>query len=433
MKINLISRSILVFGVLLLSLPALPCSMYKVTVNGHTRVGCNEDAWRTTPHIWFESKNQSVPYSAAFTGSRSVGENAWAPQSGMNDQGLIFSRLAAATPKNQPALSGKRLIIENPITYLKSILHSCRTVEEVRDFISRYDHSYFPEDVFIYIDKSGKYLVVEPFTMTIGTDATYVLANFCPSVTSDDKARHWDRYRKGRDLLNFRTDTSLAFCRLVSDTMHVNRIPHDDGTLLTSIWNPDQLRVNLYFYHNYDTTIGFDLQKEWAAGDHSIALASLFPLNAGFEKLKQFKTPFNSALLNGILTGILLVVFPVLILMLLIPYFRKNTEVLRPKSLSFLLVLLNVALMYYVFQLLMHQAIYFFPAPYKEAQPSMINALSYLPFLLTLLILPLIFVVFRSIKNHKGFRFSTLTLLLNTLVYLALLILFGYWGFLVVF
>ncbi len=433
MRITIISRGILALGMLLLFYPALSCSMYKVTVNGHTRVGCNEDAWRTTPHIWFETKNQNQRFSAAFTGSRPVGAQGFAPQSGMNDQGLVFSRLSAATPKNQPALSGKRLTIENPVAYLKDILHQCRTVEDVRDFISRYDHSYFREDVFIYIDKSGKYLIVEPFTMTPGTDAIYVLANFCPSVTPEDEARHWERYRKGRDLLNLRTDTSLAFCRAVSDSMSVNRYPHNDGTLLTSVWDPDLLRVNLFFYHSYDTTIGFDLQKEWAAGDHSIALASLFPVNAGFEKLKQFKTPFNSAFLNGLMTGMLFFILPVLTLMVLFALIRRKMEGYGLKSLSALLVLMNIPLMYYVFQLSMHQALYFFPAPYKEPQFALINVVSYLPFVLFILIIPMLYANYRIVKNQSGFRFSTLVLSLNTGVYLLLLVLFGYWGFLNVF
>ena len=62
--------------------------MYKVTKNGKTMVGCNEDAWRTTSHIWFEV-GQNKQYGAAFTGSRWDGENGYAPQSGMNEHGFF--------------------------------------------------------------------------------------------------------------------------------------------------------------------------------------------------------------------------------------------------------------------------------------------------------------------------------------------------------
>lgn len=72
------------------------CSMYKITVNGKTIVGCNEDAWRTTPRIWFETANKKYLYGAAFTGSRFDGPNGFAPQSGMNEHGLCYSRLASS-------------------------------------------------------------------------------------------------------------------------------------------------------------------------------------------------------------------------------------------------------------------------------------------------------------------------------------------------
>ncbi|MBK6525214.1 MAG: hypothetical protein IPG07_06420 [Crocinitomicaceae bacterium] len=80
---------------------AIACSMYKITLGTKTMVGCNEDAWRLTSAIWFETGKPDAPYGAAFTGSRLDGENGTAPQSGMNEHGLSFSRLASATPENQ--------------------------------------------------------------------------------------------------------------------------------------------------------------------------------------------------------------------------------------------------------------------------------------------------------------------------------------------
>jgi hypothetical protein len=77
------------------------CSMYKITVDAKTMVGCNEDAWRTTSSIWFENAKNSREFGAGFTGSRQVGGNRTAPQSGMNEKGLAFSRLAAHYPKQK--------------------------------------------------------------------------------------------------------------------------------------------------------------------------------------------------------------------------------------------------------------------------------------------------------------------------------------------
>ena len=173
---------------------SIACSGYKITIGNRTFFGSNHDAWFTTPHIWFENATIDK-YGAAFTGARFDGENGYAPQSGMNEMGLAFERLVSYHPKQRSFANRKT--ISNPTKYLKDILHTCKTVEEVQEYISKYDHSYFIEDVFIYVDKSGKYLIVEPYTLTIGNEPTYVISNFCPSITPEQNANKLDRYRNG--------------------------------------------------------------------------------------------------------------------------------------------------------------------------------------------------------------------------------------------
>ena len=147
------------------------CSLYKITVNGKTIVGTNFDEYYLNPAIWFENATKNKMYGAGFSGGRQDGINGIAPQSGMNSEGLSFSRLAAPTPETVAVILKNKKQITNPTLYLKDILHNCKNVDEVKEFISQYDFSYFLQDVFIYIDKSGKYLVVEPYTMTISNDA----------------------------------------------------------------------------------------------------------------------------------------------------------------------------------------------------------------------------------------------------------------------
>jgi penicillin V acylase-like amidase (Ntn superfamily) len=145
--------------------------MYKITINGKSIVGTNFDAYYLTPTIWLENATNAKTYGAGFSGGRQDGINGISPQSGMNTEGLTFSRLASPTPETGIATSKNKKQITNPTLYLKDILHNCKNVDEVKEYISKYDFSYFLQDVFIYIDKSGKYLVVEPYTMTIGKDA----------------------------------------------------------------------------------------------------------------------------------------------------------------------------------------------------------------------------------------------------------------------
>lgn len=403
---------------------SIACSGYKITIGNRTFFGSNHDAWFTTPHIWFETATIDK-YGAVFTGARFDGQNGYAPQSGMNEMGLVFERLTSYHPKQESFANRKT--ISNPTNYLKDILHTCKTVEEVQEYIGKYDYSYFIEDVFIYVDKSGKYLVVEPYKLAIGNEPTYVISNFCPSITPEQNANKLDRYRNGVTFLKNGIDTTLEFFTALSDTMHVCRKKIGDGTLLSSIWDLNNGTVNLYFYHDYETTVQFNLSEEFKKGDHIIAIETLFPNNPEFEKLGNYKTPKDS-----ILIGVFIVAsagfFLLTSIFFLIQYFRRR----KSKKYSYLQLLLfpiGLILFYYMYVLSGPVNVFYFPAPYKDPTNVFISLTSYIPFLLLLLILPFSMINYRLIKEKSWSLLAKWLFTLNNLIYIILIGLFLYWRF----
>ena len=419
-------RTLLLFALLANSNPTIACSMYKITVDGKTMVGCNEDAWRTTSSIWFENAKNDHENGAAFTGSRRVGQSRIAPQSGMNEAGLVFSRLASYYPRQEEQIIAKKAIT-NEVEYLSGILHQCRSVDEVKRYIEQYDHSFFIEDVFIYVDQSGKYLVVEPYNLIEGNKSSYVLSNFCPSITDPASARNLDRYRNGDDFLKAHPlEASIAYCTALSDTMHVCRNRNGDGTLLTSIWDGKNGLVNLYFYHNFDGTVQFNLSQELAKGDHMLQVADLFPVNAEFERLKTYKTPFNTPALRVLLVLLAGVLFT-FALLLLVHYFFKS-ESNRFDRIYLFSAMINVILIGYLFVLATNVNVYYFDAPYKHYSSFLISLSSYIPYFLLIALIPLLFYSARMIKSKENKRWIKGALVLNSLIYLALIAGFNYWG-----
>ncbi|MBI3234481.1 MAG: hypothetical protein HYZ42_10660 [Bacteroidetes bacterium] len=399
--------------------------MYKITVGNKTMVGCNEDAWRLTPHIWFENAHKPGQYGATFTGSRYDGANGYAPQSGMNELGLTFSRLASHTPNNKPITNEVKKNITNPILFLKDILHSCKTVAEVKAYISQYDHSFFDSDVFIYIDKSGDYLVVEPFVMTLGHEPNYVLSNFCPSVTTDNDARKLDRFRNGVEFLKHKTDTSLSFCTALSDTMHVCREKIGDGTLLTSIWDLNNGIVNLYFYHQYKNVVTFNLSDELRKGDHILEIQSLFPPNAEFEKLGTYQIPHNNIALGVLVVCLALLLFFSSIYFLV--SFFKSRKTLQYAYIQLFLFAFGWALSYYLYILCQNMYIFYFSSPYKDPSSLLISLASYIPFALLLVIIPLFLFNFKIMKEKAWNVAGKWLFTANSVAYIILLGLFFYW------
>jgi hypothetical protein len=398
--------------------------MYKVTKHGKTVVGCNEDAWRISPRIWFERAGKNGKFGAGFTGSRFDGSNGYAPQSGMNEAGLSFSRLASFTPRRN--VHGNLKPILNQTKFLKQILHACRTVEEVQKFMRQYDRSTFIEDVLIYIDKSGKYLVVEPYSMQLGTDDSYVLSNFCPSITTEKSALKLERYRKGVAFLKLKQDTTFAFYRSLSDSMHVCRPKIGDGTLLTSIWDLNDGKIHLYFYHDYSHHISFLLKDELNKGDHISAVDNLFPKNNEFNKLGSYQIPKNNLFIMFLfitIAGLLSISFIYFLMSYLLSLDGKSL-------LQLVYGLFGLVIAYYLFILCSHSSIFYFPAPYVDRFSVLISLFSYTPYILVILFIP--FLIWNwTVFRRKNWRFLSMLVLTGMNTLNGILIgFFIYWGLL---
>lgn len=307
----------------------------------------------------------------------------------------------------------------------KDILHTCKSIEEVQNYISQYNHSFFDKDVFIYIEKSGRYLIVEPFTMTIGNDANYVLSNFCPSVTDATYANKLDRYRKGVELLKIKVDTTLEFCRSMSDSMHVCRKKIGDGTLLSSNWNLKDGLITMYFYHDFTHSIQYSLKEELAKGDHFYEIPKLFPPNAEFQRLLNYRVPQNTpALLYFLLFCGGLFFFTSLFFLFSFITTRKSTSYSNIKLLFFPLGLIMA---FYMFSLFSNNMIFYSPSPYEDYVFTIQNIVAYVPFLILLLIIPLCIVNRRILKTNIWSNFSKFLLTLNNLSFIVLICLFCYW------
>jgi hypothetical protein len=406
--------------------PIFSCSMFKITYKEKTIVGTNFDAYYTTPTLWFENANARYKYGAAFSGGRIDGSNGIAPQSGQNQEGLSFSRLASHTPKNKKIDSYKRKQINNPTLYLKNVLHNCKNVDEVFTFISQYDHSYFNEDVFIYIDRSGKYLIVEPYTLTFGEDSKYVLSNFCPSVTSDAVAHKLPRYHNGVSFLQNRIDSTLTFATKLIDTMHVCRAKIGDGTLLSSIWDLKQNRVTLYFYHDYSTAIDFDINDALKKGDHSLNIVDLFPKNSEFEQLLDYKIPQNN-IVTAVFLVACFILFGFSILYLLIRNVLYKT-IENYKMYQLMMAAICALLCYYIIILFTNKYIFYFPSPYEGYQFSFFNLEGYIP-IVSLVILLFLFKTTANLKKDKTWTsFPKILFTIDNFAIMVLCLLFFYWG-----
>ena len=393
-------------------------------------VGNNEDSWRLTSRIWFEQGGKDK-FGVAYVGysDKNAGDGA------VNEAGLAFDAFTMPQRENLKIYNSQKPWFSYQM--LATIMQQCRNVDEVYAFLSRYSLAVlngsplFNGGMLWFIDKSGKYLSVEADTMIMGNESKYVLANFSVSGTPDFSTIKMERYCKGVAFLKNKLDTSLAFCTALSDTMHVSRKKLGDGTLYTSIYDLEQGKIYLYFFHDYKHLLSFDLKSELAKGDHSYALPSLFPVNAAYVRFSNFKTPQNNTIMFGFLVFSMLVFLftSVCFFARIVVHFRKAEKPARRDSISRItMVLLPLLMFYYSYVLIRNQAVFYFPSPYHDIRFSLLNLAAYLPFLLLILIFPLVKANVYIFKKSSWKWFFKYLYLLNNILFVTLLLLFYYWG-----
>ncbi len=403
---------------------AIPCSMYKITINGKTMVGNNEDSWGRDARIWFE-QGTNEKFGVVCVGYARKQH----PDGAMNEHGLAFD---AFTMPHKPTLP-ERNPNKKDFAYfhIKNIMQQCKTVDDVYTFLKELNlhvlngSILFNGSMLLFVDKSGKYLVVEASKMTFGNEDKFALANFSIADTKDLSTIKMERYCKGIAFLNNKKiDTSLPFCKSLSDTMSVNRAKVGDGTLYTNIYDLNEGLIHLYFFHDFNEGRTFNLKKELAKGNRSYNLAELFPNNQKFQNFLNYKTPQNNKLIFifMVVSGLL---FFSTSLFYLVSFFRSSNT--NYKNLKLGISVLNIALSVYVYVLLRNESIFYFPLPYQDPNSVIVSFTSYLPFVLFVSIVPLLMAIKNIFQQKKWNGFATWLLLTNGFVYIVLLVLFFYW------
>jgi len=257
----------------------LSCSMFKITLNGKTMVGNNEDYWNPNTRIWFEHAKIGE-YGAVYVGY----DNFW-PQGGMNQAGLVFDGFAEDYLAIKDTL-GKKSLSAN---FLKDIMKRCATVDDVKKYLSQYNLSGLETSMFFFVDKTGRYLVAEGDSLIIGNKEYYIVSNFYPSKVKDESEIPIAFYQKGRKFLESHRDTTINFCASVMDTMHQEK-NWGGGTIYTTIYDLNKGTIYLYYFHDYANVVKFNLNKNLKKDDYSLVVPNLFPQN---KKGQDFLNNYN--------------------------------------------------------------------------------------------------------------------------------------------
>ncbi|UCG02714.1 MAG: hypothetical protein JSW11_01735 [Candidatus Heimdallarchaeota archaeon] len=251
----------------------------------------------------------------------------------MNDQGLCFD--ANSIPKR--TLNNEN-VDWNPMDAHSDILWHCKTVEDVIAWYKTHPVRYSPwTGQWNYVDASGAGVIVtatDGELVFIETDAHYLIStNF---NLADPSSHYFEypcwRFDKATDLLaeiDNKSDLTVQACRDVLDATHFEpNLFNDLHTMYSTIYDPIQKKIYLYFLYNFEEVVVFNLEEEYNKvneidNNHSFHSS----LNDNSYLMKNFfnKTKLNVLTLNE---QTLIIIFgtPSILIFTVVMYRKKKKE-----------------------------------------------------------------------------------------------------------
>lgn len=242
--------------------------MYKITKNGKTIVGNNED-WLSPNHqFWYESSDNNQ------MGVMYMGQLDQFAQGAINEAGLLFDGFFVPNylPVNNTA--GK---IEIPMEdALRKVMQTMTKVEEVKVYMETINLGSLTKSMLVFVDKSGAYLIIEGDEIYLGEEAEQTFSNFYYSQIDSVANVNLDYYQNGRKFINSsNSKPTLDYCgeAMRNFSQASTKLT---ATQYSTIYDLEKLIVRVYLFNDHSEFVEIDLKKELKKGNHSKMIPELF-------------------------------------------------------------------------------------------------------------------------------------------------------------
>lgn len=190
----------------------------------------------------------------------------------MNDRGLLFDG-TAVEPIDLPHDESKPIHMGNLIL---EAMEECATVECVLEMFERFSLPRVGGQILM-ADNSGEAAVIE-WSHVVCKSASYQIAtNFRASSTEPVTC---ERYLTAEAMFASAEAFTVELLRDILDAVQNAA----GGTTYSSIYDLKQRTVHVYFYHDFEHEVVFNLGEELKRGAHVYDLLDLFPRNEAFER-----------------------------------------------------------------------------------------------------------------------------------------------------
>lgn len=259
----------------------LGCTGIYVASNGTALFGNNEDYGDGDAYIWFSPARAEGGYGAVLYGFADR-----YPQGGMNERGLSFDHFGQPVQ----AVTGSSHLPTPPLKprngeWIYQMLERCESVDEALAYLGQYNLWFFDRFQLLLADRYGDAAVVEGDRVVRKTGDTLVLADFLLSQPYLGNYPCW-RYDEASRILR---EASYVSVKTIRDALDVT---HTSSTCYSNVHLPQTGDVLIYYMHDFDRALTFNVSEELANGAREFEFPELL-------EIATRRSPQDGVDLNG--------------------------------------------------------------------------------------------------------------------------------------
>jgi hypothetical protein len=250
--------------------PSWCCTIFNKTQDSRTLVGNNED-WRiNTSYIKFLPASGDKFGRVLF----GFGENCRYVFGGVNDGGLFYD--IASLTRRAIRFDLNKKTADNEI--YERMLEKCRTVNEAISFLNQFNINGLERHHIMVVDRAGHSAIIEWGRNSVEvlrkTGDFQVTTNF---TNSNPGLAGWypcSRFSTATEMLQSMNKLDVDAFTAILKAVHNpgNQYP----TVYSNVYDLDAMLVYVYYNHNFDEYVSFDINSELSAEQHVFFLPGLF-------------------------------------------------------------------------------------------------------------------------------------------------------------
>ncbi len=260
----------LVFVTIFTFQSGLGCTIFTIAHGDTVYFGNNEDWSNPETYIWFKTST-AEQYGGVY-----LGFDDFFPQGGMNEKGLCYdaNALANGVLNDHPELPTLRKWVGI------HIIETCANISETIETALSYNWGVSMKYQIHYADATGDAVVLAPgldkeISFTRKKNNSYLVStNF--NVNQTNHSYSCQRYETASNMLAILESEENLTIDAVRNVLDATHQLGTYGTKYSNLFDPVNLKIYLWYNHDFTTLIEFDLLEELALGDHQYKISELF-------------------------------------------------------------------------------------------------------------------------------------------------------------